>query len=112
MSIPIRYSYKNYPFSKKATNYSRSLGIMTSWGMCVLWGFFWTSIWYGILEAIGLSDNIIFPVIIVSYFGLYHIVKKIKEKLNKKIAEIALKDLMELQKTNPQEFLKYVNMMK
>lgn len=96
MFIPIHYSYKykNYPYSPKATRYSRLLGGLTAWPMYLVYGFFWISIVYGVLCAIGIDED---PSMVIALFSLILMViliKKIKERVSKRIDAIAARDLI------------------
>lgn len=110
MRIPIRvrYTYRNYPFSTKATNMSRTTAILTSWPMCGVCGFFWFAIIGFYLVKAGLSEDTSYTIALVSLIGFGFIVHKIKQAMNRKIEAAALADLKKLQETNPEEFWKYV----
>lgn len=105
----VRYTYRNFPFSPKATEMGRKTAILTSWPFCCVFGFFWLAIVNSLLMGIGLSGDLPIILAFVSLIGFYFVVKKIKKTLNQKIEAVALADLKRLQETNPEEFLKYVN---
>ena len=110
MIIPVKvnYNYQNYPFSPRATRLSRSVGILTAGVPCCLWGFFWAAIVNYIFDCCGMSENMSITLAMLSLPVYIFLIRKLKRKLNEKIQKIAMQDLMELQKTNPQEFMKYV----
>lgn len=100
--MKIRYSYKNYVYSEKATRYSKSLGILTSWIMIVFYGFLF---WMGMYAVVALiSDNETVAMIVGAVLTIPFIfaIFKIKKAIERKIEKIALKDYQEFKKTVPE----------
>lgn len=92
MIIPVRYSYKNYPYSPKATGFSKALAIITSWPMFLLY-IPLASIPVSALFSLFLED----PdgaALCVSVVVAILAVRAIKKALMRKIDKIAQDDLM------------------
>lgn len=110
--IPIyfRYTYKNYPFSTKATTRSKQLGILTCGAMCVAYGFFWAMIVNGILMGIGIPDEISIILSLISLVGMVLLRNRIKKNMEIKIERMAMAELTALQTTDPIAYVQYAAM--
>lgn len=112
MIIPInfKYKYKNYPFSPKATQRSKMLGILTCATMCLVWGLFWCMIVYGILIGFGGSEDVSLVIAVISLIGMVFLIKRIKSTSAIKIEQMAMADLCALQHTDPVSYIQFAGM--
>lgn len=88
-----KYTYKVYEHSPKATKYSKILGVLTCIAMYMVYVVLWLFALATIFAALGLSEDLMYILLVVSLIGLYVLVRKIKLKLQAKIERIALNDL-------------------
>ena len=107
--IPIffRYTYKNYPFSPRATTKSKQLGICTCTAMCLVYGLFWVMIVFAILTGIGIGDDASMVLSLLSLIGMVVLIRRIKQNSAAKIEQLAMTELLALQNTNPAAFAQY-----
>ena len=114
MVIPIRfsYTYKNYPFSPKATMKSKQLGIFTCGAMCFVYGLFWAMIVDGILMGIGIPSGVSIILSLVSLVGLVALIRRIKHNGALKVEQMAMADLLSLRHTDPAAFAQYAAVFK
>ena len=106
MRIPVSYTYRNFPFSKKATRMSQQLGILTNWAACMVDGLFWCMAVDGLLCAVGFDGDAGMVLSLVSLVGLAALIRAIKRSVNAKINEAALSDLIALRETDPEAFMR------
>lgn len=109
MIIPIyfNYKYKNYPFSPKATQRSKMLGLLTCTTMCLLWGFFWFAIIGYALSLCGCEEEAAYIIAFVSLIAFVFIIKRIKNTSAVKIEQMAMADLCALQHTDPVSYIQF-----
>jgi len=96
MKIPVRFTYKVYPHSPKATDMSKKLNAFTCGAMTAVMAFFWWLIWYmilafalnGIISTVETLALVSLATLVV-FFILRAVIKK---KLEAKIDEIARTD--------------------
>jgi len=107
--VPVRfnYTYKNYPFSPKATKRSMQLGILTCGAMCFVYGLFWAMIVFGILNGIGIGNEASIILAFISLIGMVVLKNRIKQNVEQKIERMAMADLMALRNTDPAAFAQY-----
>ena len=92
MIIPVRYSYKNYPHSPKATGFSKALALITSWPMFLLY-IPLANIPVSMLFSL-ILENPEDPSMCVSIVVAILAVRAIKKAVMRKIDKIAQDDLM------------------
>lgn len=104
MRIPIRvrYSYTQYPYSKKATAWSKFLGGITSWPCWILYFCFINlSVMLILINTVGVTNEMGNMITIASLVATPFLVKAVRKAGEKKIAEFAKKDyLNQLQKNH------------
>ena len=98
--IPIKIKYKIYPFSEKATRYSRSLNILLSWPMKAIVGFVFFGVLGFILSKNGVGENIAYSISAGIAILAIVLLQILKRKLEAKIEKTALLDLKKLKETN------------
>lgn len=100
MRIPVRFSYKKYAHSKKATALSMLLGFLTSWIMYIVYICIWIPSVDSLLTGLGLSSDTSVALAFVSVVGMFFLVKAVRKTAEEDIDNIALEDFKKLQQAN------------
>lgn len=103
IKVPVRYSYRSYPYSKKATAWSKFLGGITSWPCWIIYfGVIYLSVMLILINTVGVTNAMGDVITIGSLVATPFLVKAVRKAGEKKIEEFAKKDyLKQLQKKHP-----------
>lgn len=94
----IRYSYKNYPYSERATKLSRSLAILSTWPIyLVAWMPLYLPVSLLLISMDMLTDEMNLLLMIVSWVAMYFVLQELKKKGQEKIERIAKEDYIKYQ---------------
>lgn len=88
----IHYQYKTYPCSRKATAYSRALGILTCWLAKLLFLFLINGLFIMLFTAWGMEGDACFWLALIPSLAALYPYGILKRLLQRKIDRIALKD--------------------
>lgn len=93
------YTYKSFPHSPKATARSKALGVLTCFPSLLVFAFFWYGFIYNFLWALcDLPDGLSMGLSFLSLIGFAFLVRWLKKAANRKIDQIAMEDLLNLQR--------------
>lgn len=95
MSIRVNYQYKTYPLAPKATAKSRALGMVFSWPMLAVVGFFWYAIMFAVLEPLLGDSDMAVIVGLCTLVPYVILMRKLKARLQKKIDALAAGETLE-----------------
>ena len=90
--IPIRFKWKEYPLSERATKYSKILGILFSGAMTGVCCFCWFGISGFILSGMGVDEETAYGIAAIALIPLLALRYFAKKKLEEKIEAIAKED--------------------
>lgn len=93
MPIIFKYTYKNYPYSLRATKYSKMLGLLTCNGFYITFTFVFFYVLSSFLCSAGISESVSFGIsAILGVLSVTLVRKKIREHFGNKIEAIAMTD--------------------
>lgn len=104
MSIKVNYSYNNYKYSEKATRLSKALSILSTYPMYAVYCFFFCGAISILAMSLGIPDSIYMPASFIMLIPFVIFMKIVRKKLERKIDDIARKDIAEKIKSGEIKF--------
>ena len=101
--IHIRYKYTNYPNAPRATAKSKTLGLLTSVFMQILYGIIWVGIIFYLVEKLNIDSEILMIVGLISLAPLYIGIHFMKKRLTRKIDAMAVAETVKRLQMTPAE---------